>query len=122
MDTKKKIVLADDNTDLCDIMKDILSGAGYEVDAVHDGFSLITYLKDNQDVDVIILDLIMPEKGGISIFDTVRSIVPASKLIIYTGYTSYKHSVFAREADAFVDKTAGPEHILKKIKEVLEEE
>ncbi|MBU1895011.1 MAG: hypothetical protein KJ983_04285, partial [Candidatus Omnitrophica bacterium] len=60
-----------------------------------------------------------PRKGGISIFETVRSVSPASKLIIYTGFSDYKHSVFGREADAFVDKTEGAERLLEVLKELL---
>jgi CheY-like chemotaxis protein len=115
---KKRIVIADDNIELCDILKTILEGEEYVVDTVHDGFALISFLKSNQDVDVVILDLIMPERGGITIFDTVRSVSPASKLIIYTGYTSYRHSIFAREADAFLSKTDGPETLIETIKKL----
>ncbi|MGB2601331.1 MAG: response regulator [Candidatus Omnitrophota bacterium] len=120
-DEKNKIIVAEDSRELCDLLQSILEGEGYKVDFVHDGFSLIAYLKETQDVDVVILDLIMPEKGGISIFDTVRSVSPASKLIIYTGYTSYRHSIFAREADAFINKTDGPEKLLETLKELLGE-
>ncbi len=109
----KKIVIADDNRELCDVLQTILSGEGYSVETVNDGFSLIDYLKETQDVDVVILDLIMPEKDGISIFNTIRSISPASKLIIYTGYTSYQHTVFAKEADAFINKADGAQKLLK---------
>ena len=116
---RDKIVIADDNYELCDLLKDILGDEGYEVDVVHDGLALISYLKENQDVDAVILDLIMPERGGISIFDTVRSVSPASKLIIYTGYTSYRHSIFAKEADAFLNKTDGPEKIIETLKRLL---
>ncbi|MFH1309845.1 MAG: response regulator [Candidatus Omnitrophota bacterium] len=116
---QKKVVIADDNYELCDILKTILEGENYEVEFVHDGFALLSYLKETQDVDAIILDLIMPRKGGISIFETVRSVSPASKLIIYTGFSDYKHSVFGREADAFVDKTEGAERLLEVLKELL---
>ncbi len=117
---QKKIVVADDSREICEVLKTILEGEGYKVDYVHDGFSLIAYLKENQDIDAVVLDLIMPEKGGISIFDTVRSVSPASKLIIYTGYTSYKDSIFARKADAFINKTDGAEKILEALKELFE--
>ncbi|MBD3379569.1 MAG: response regulator [Candidatus Omnitrophica bacterium] len=116
---KKKIVIADDNKDLCEILKTIFEKEGYEVGLVHDGFALIDTLKENQDIEAVILDLVMPEKGGISIFDTIRSVSPVSKIIIYTGYTSYQHSVFAKEADAFINKTEGAEKILEKLDELL---
>lgn len=117
--SKKKIVVADDNRDLCDVLKAILEGEGYSVDLAYDGFSLIAYLKDTQDVDAVILDLVMPDKDGTSIFETVRSISPASKLIVYTGYSDYSHSVFAREADAFINKTEGAIRLLKVLEELL---
>jgi DNA-binding NtrC family response regulator len=116
---KKRIVIAEDNLDLCEVLKDVLEDKGYEVRLVHDGYSLITYLKEDQEVDAVILDLIMPEKGGVSIFDTVRSLSPVSRLIIYTGYTSYRHSVFAREADAFINKTEGPEKLLEVLEKLI---
>ncbi len=117
---QKRIVIADDNRELCILMKTILEEEGYGVDFVHDGFALIAYLKETQDIDVIILDLIMPERGGISILNTIRSVSPVSKIIIYTGYTSYRHSVFAREADAFISKGEGAEKIIKTIQSLLE--
>jgi len=117
---KKKIIIADDNEDICKVLSEILSGEGYEVECVNNGFALIEYLKKNQDMDVVILDLIMPEKAGTSIFDTIRSVSPASKLIIYTGCSEYENSIFAREADAFMSKTAGADKLIETIKKLVE--
>ncbi len=112
-------MIAEDDHELCYILKTILEGEGYRADCVHDGFALIAHLKKNQDVDAVILDLIMPEKGGISVFETIRSVSPVSKIIIHTGYTDYKHSVFAKAADAFVTKGEGAEKILAILKKLL---
>ena len=114
-----KIVIAEDNQELCEILKTMLENEMYMVEFVPDGLSLIAYLKDTQDVDVIVLDLIMPERTGMSVFSTVRSVSPASKLIIYTACSEYKNSVFAREADAFIDKGEGVEKLLEVIRELL---
>ncbi|MFH1846028.1 MAG: response regulator [Candidatus Omnitrophota bacterium] len=118
-ENQKKIIIADDNLELCEVLKTILEQNGYKVDFVHDGFALIAYLKASQDIDAVILDLVMPEKGGTSIFETVRSVAPASKLIIYTGYSDYSQSVFARKADAFINKTEDIEMLLEKLQELL---
>jgi CheY-like chemotaxis protein len=115
-----RIVIAEDNQELCEVLKTILENEMYMVKFVPDGLSLIAYLKDTQDVDVIVLDLIMPERTGMSVFSTVRSVSPASKLIIYTGYSDYKNSLFAKEADAFIDKVEGVEKLLEVIKKLLE--
>ena len=115
----KKIVMADDNHELCEVVKSILENEGYKVSCVYEGLSLIAHLKKVQDIDVIILDLMMPERGGESIFDTIRSVSPASKIIIYTGYTSFKHSAVGKEADAFIGKAETPEKLIKTIKALI---
>ena len=115
----KKIVIADDNRDIRELVQIALERAGYEVGTVGDGFELITYLKTNQEIEAIILDLMMPERGGVSVFETVRSISPASKIIIYTAYADYKNSVYGKKADAFVEKIEGAKKIIEKLKELL---
>ena len=114
---KKKIVIADDNIDVRDIVRSALENIGYKVGEAKDGFALIAYLKEHQDIDVVILDLMMPARDGISIFETIRSVSPASKIIIHTAYPNYRDTVFGKEADGFVDKMEG----IEKIIEVLEE-
>ena len=114
-----KIIIADDSKEICQILETILTREGYIVEYVHDGLALLTYLKTNQDMDVVILDLIMPERGGVSVFESVRSVSPASKLIIYTGYSNYKHSIFGREADAFVNKADGVKTLLGVIEDLM---
>ena len=99
----KKILVADDNRELCSILKEILEREGYQVDCVYEGFSLISYLKEVQDVDAIILDLMMPEKGGLSVINTVRSVSPASRIIIYTG-NSHDYSSRVNALIAIADR------------------
>jgi len=118
-DDPKKIVVADDDEDLCDLIQTVLAGEGYLVDTVNNGFELIAYLKENQDIDAVILDLVMPDRGGSTIFETIRSVSPASKIIIHTGHTDYRGSIYDRESDAFIEKTEGAEKIIKVLEELL---
>jgi CheY-like chemotaxis protein len=118
-ENSKKIVIADDNIELCEILRAILESEGYKVDVVHEGYSLIDHLKKVQDVDAVILDLMMPEKDGITVINTVRSVSPASKLIIYTGYSDFQYSVLKKGADAFIDKTVSPKKLLETLKDLL---
>ena len=99
----KRMVIADDNLEVCELLSEIFSGIGYEVDAVHNGYELISYLEKNSP-GVIILDLMMPEKSGISILSSIKEISPFSRIIIYTGHHEFEKSVYARTADRFVLK------------------
>ena len=110
----RAIHIADDNRDICRLLKTLFDEKrGYEAHFVHDGIALLSYLKENQDVDAVILDLVMPDADGTSIFDSIRSVSPISKLIVFTGFSRYEHSIFAKEADAFISKTEGVEKLFE---------
>ncbi len=117
MGSKKKIVIADDNKEFCGLVTDVLSESGHEVDSVYNGYELLAYLK-NFHPDVVILDLMMPEKDGLSIFDTIKQLSPYSRIIIYTGYQEYADSVYARRADRFLVKGADVDSLVNAVNEL----
>jgi CheY-like chemotaxis protein len=115
---RTKIVIADDNREIRDLITDILCSAGYSVDSVSNGYELLSYLESNNP-SVIILDLMMPEKSGISILNTLKQISPYSSIIIYTGYQEYRDSVYARTADRFLVKGKDVEELLGAVEELM---
>jgi len=117
MNQQVKVVIADDNVEICELIKDILNGFGFDVDAVHNGYELLAYI-ENHNPKVIILDLMMPEKDGMSILGTLKQVSPLSRIIIYTGYSEYQNSVYARTADRFIVKGASIEGLVKAVKEL----
>lgn len=112
-----RLVIADDNEDIRRTLKDILVERGYFVDTVKDGYELVGYLKKNEP-QIIILDLMMPEKDGIEVFDCLKCIRPKTKVIIYTAFHKYETSSFARFADRFILKGVSPQELLDAIKEL----
>jgi DNA-binding NtrC family response regulator len=117
MQQQRKVVIADDNVRICEVVKSILGDEGYDVDAVHNGYELISYLESNNP-SVIILDLMMPEKSGLSVLSTIKQMVPHSRIIIYTGYGEYENSVYARTADRFLVKGSNLDNLVKVIEEL----
>jgi len=117
MTKHKRVVIADDNKELCELIVDILEGSGYAVDSVYNGYELLAYLETNNPA-VIILDLMMPDKGGLSILDTLKQVSPYSRVIIYTGYNEYENSVYARAADRFLVKDGRVEDLINAVKEL----
>lgn len=113
----KKVVIADDNEEVCMLVADILMHSGYSVDIVHDGYQLLSYLETNNP-SLIILDLMMPEKSGLSILGTIKQIAPYSRIIIYTGYDEYENSVYARSVDRFLVKGANIEKLVEAVDEL----
>ena len=110
-------MIADDNQRICQTLVDILTQKGYLVETVKNGYELLIYLKVHTP-QILILDLMMPEKDGVEILDTVKGSSPEVKIIIYTGFRRYEHSLYAREADRFLVKSDDPEKLLQAIEEM----
>jgi CheY-like chemotaxis protein len=71
MDTKKTIMVVDDNPDIITIVKTILEGRGYTVYSASSGPELLTLLP-NQKPDLIILDIMMPEMDGLEVLTRLK--------------------------------------------------
>lgn len=114
---KSKVVIADDNKEICELITDILAESDCVVHTVYNGYELLSYLEDNNPA-VIILDLMMPDKDGMSILNTIKQISPYSRIIIYTGHQEYENSVYARAADRFLVKGCSVEELISAVKEL----
>ncbi|MBI4971672.1 MAG: response regulator [Candidatus Omnitrophica bacterium] len=115
---KVKIVIADDNPGIRQTLRDILTEKEYQVDTVENGYELIAYLRENNP-KIVILDMMMPEKDGTEVFNTIRSIQSGIKIIIYTGFQRYENSVYAHSAEKFLLKDENPEKLLRAIEELM---
>src|SRR4029079_26569 len=71
MDTKKTIMVVDDNPDIITIVKTILEGRGYTVFSASGGPELLNMLP-NQKPDLIILDIMMPEMDGLEVLTRLK--------------------------------------------------
>ncbi len=88
---KIRILMIDDNNQLVDMIKEYFSShAVISLDLVaNDGVEGIEILKDNLDkIDLILLDLIMPKKDGISVLEEIKDIPNLPKIIVLTSYNT----------------------------------
>jgi CheY-like chemotaxis protein len=72
MDTKKTIMVVDDNPDIITIVKTILEGRGYTVFSASSGPELLSILP-NHKPDLIILDIMMPEMDGLEVLTRLKA-------------------------------------------------
>jgi DNA-binding NtrC family response regulator len=115
---KIKILIADDNRDMCTSLQDILTHKGYIVESVNDGYELLAYFKIKK-ADILILDLMMPGRDGLEMLAPIKSILPDMKVIIYTAFQRYERSSCRTEADRFLLKTAGADKLCEAIEELV---
>lgn len=79
-----KILLVEDNTDLCETVSDGLSAERHVVESFHDGLDAMNSLKMS-DYDVIILDWDLPGMSGIDILKNYRTAGGVTPVIMLTG-------------------------------------
>jgi two-component system cell cycle sensor histidine kinase/response regulator CckA len=89
----EKILLVDDEEYVRDLGKRILERAGYAVITAADGKdALEIYAREQSNIALVVLDLIMPQMGGEKCLEELLKINPHAKVIVSTG-----HSLDARE-------------------------
>jgi nitrogen-specific signal transduction histidine kinase len=82
-----RILLVDDEPFVRESSTALLQQLGYEVVTVEDGRQAVAYYRDHSDeIDLIILDLVMPRLGGRETFHALKSIDPSVRVVISTGY------------------------------------
>ena len=68
----KKILVADDDYLLRDLIKDILEGENYVVLEAKDGKEALDLLYQNPELSLVILDIMMPEYSGLEVLRRIR--------------------------------------------------
>ncbi len=67
----KRVLVADDDRALCELLQDFLAQDGYEVVLAHDGLGALDLLRKDA-IDLLIIDINMPELGGASLVHMLR--------------------------------------------------
>lgn len=101
---KKLIYIADDEVNICNIIKSFLIKEGYEVEAFHNGSSMLDAFNRRQ-TDMLVIDIMMPEMDGYSLCSTIRQ--QSSVPIIFV-------SAKDTELDKIVGLTLGGDDYLTK--------
>ena len=86
-----KVLMIDDNIELVNMVKEYFSDhASIDVSLeAHDGVEGLKLIKENQgDYDVVILDLIMPNKDGISVLEDMKEMELDKNVIVLTSYNA----------------------------------
>ncbi len=82
------IMVVDDEAVIRDLMTEILTDEGYEVEAAEDGVRALERLKERADFVMLFTDIMMPEMDGIELIREARHISPNLIPIVMTGYAT----------------------------------
>lgn len=121
------VLIIDDEQDVRNITKDMLENLGYSVITAKDGIEGInTYIENKNNIDVVILDMIMPKKNGDEVFFELKKINPKVKIVICSGFS---HDNLANIADllkagavGFIQKPFTVNTLLSYIKKAISDD
>ena len=120
-----KIALADDHPMVVEGIKEFLEKQDdlLVVHACHNGEEMLEALRE-QSVDVVIMDINMPKRDGISCTRLIKARYPKTKVIILTMYNenTYVKSIIEAGADGCVLKTKGREELMRAIQQVYNDQ
>jgi CheY-like chemotaxis protein len=117
------ILLVEDEDKNRELGEEILSDFGYNVITASDGEKAFEYYRNNtREIDLVILDLIMPGIGGRKILEGLLEIDPEAKVIITSGYASVESTqeVMRMGAKDFISKPYEMKTMLKVVRKVLD--
>ena len=117
-----KILLIDDEPIIRETLCAILKEDGYEVFIAESGAPAIEYAKEN-DFDVAIIDLKLPDMDGTSVLHSIREFNPSVCAILITAYPTTESAIRAiqEEAYEYITKPFDIAHVKLVIKRGLEE-
>jgi len=122
MEGNETILLVDDEALVIDVGVQLLGKLGYTVIEAKSGRDAIRIFKEqNHTIDMLILDMVMPNMGGGEVFDQIKRIDPKVKVLLSSGYSvnGQATEILKRGCEGFIQKPFNMEDLSKKIREVL---
>src|SRR6476659_8644472 len=114
-----KILIIDDDEELCELVEEYLTVEGFETEAVHDGQAGLDAALSN-DYDMAVLDVMLPKMNG---FDVLRSLRASSKLpvLMLTARGDDMERIVGLEigADDYLAKPFNPRELAARLRAIL---
>jgi two-component system cell cycle sensor histidine kinase/response regulator CckA len=116
------ILLIDDEPFVLDVGKGLLERMGYRVLTATDGPAAVEIFEKQQNmVDMVLLDMIMPGMDGGEVFDRLREINAKVKVLLSSGFSvdGKASHILARGCDGFIQKPFNAKGLSAKVKQIL---
>jgi two-component system response regulator HydG len=115
-----RLLIIDDDKDICLVLSKFLTKNNYEVDVAHRGDEGLKLLRAH-DYTLILCDYRLPDFTGVEMLRKIKLLQPTVAVIIITGYSDVRTAVetFRYGANDYVTKPLYPDELLVTIKETI---
>ncbi|MCP8686371.1 response regulator transcription factor [Marinobacterium sedimentorum] len=116
---KERLLLVDDDVELCELLGDYLRHEGYEIDCAHNAREALVRLEGNHPYSLMVLDVMMPGQSGLELLQQMRPRVQLP-VIMLTGRGEEIDRILGLEmgADDYLGKPCNPRELLARIRAI----
>lgn len=117
------VLLVDDEDMILDVGQEMLTAMGYKVLVASSGKEAVEFYERNKDqIDIIILDMIMPDVSGGDVYDRFKEINPNIRVLLSSGYSisGQANEILERGCDGFIQKPFNMSRLSQGIRKILD--
>ena len=117
------ILLVDDEALIIETASELLENLGYKVFSASSGREAIAVYRENKDdVQLVILDMVMPDMGGGAVYDSLKEINPDVRVLLSSGYglRGQAQEILDRGCNDFIQKPFNLIRMSQKIRRILD--
>ena len=118
---KKTILIAEDEVNNFIYLSAIIKQTGANLLLAKDGLEAVEYIKENRDVDLVLLDIMMPNMNGYEAAKKIKKLRPGLPIIAQTAYSDprQREKSLASGCDGYISKPYNTSDLLKLISNFL---
>ena len=124
MSGTETVLLVDDEDMILDVGRQLLAGLGYHVLTAGSGQEAVdVYRLSDKTIQLVILDMIMPNMSGRQTFDALKALDPGIKVILCSGYSldEQAQSILSRGCNGFIQKPFDVQELSSAVRGILDE-
>jgi DNA-binding response OmpR family regulator len=120
---RETVLLVDDEPLLRQTSRDVLRKLGYSILEATSGDEALRIFEEKKDqIDLVILDMVMPGMDGSDLFEGLKAIEPQVNTLVLSGFGSEEdiHDMMNRGCGGFIMKPYDIEQLSQRIREILD--
>lgn len=116
-----RVLIVDDDREIVELLNIYLKNEGYDVVKAYNGQQALNYIKNDEDIELVILDVMMPKINGIEVVEKLREANHSIPVIILSAKSSDNDKIqgLISGADDYVTKPFNPLEVIARVKSLL---